>query len=167
MLERLTQQQIPAETLTDTLRSLSVELVLTAHPTEVTRRTLIRKYDQIADLLGELDRADLNDEERATLRARLRRVILAAWTTDEIRREKPTPVDEAKWGFATIEQSLWQAVPDMVRQLERQLMEQGLPQPPADWAPVKLASWMGGDRDGNPNVTATVTVRCCCWPDGG
>ena len=157
VLERLTQQQIPAETLTDTLRSLSVELVLTAHPTEVTRRTLIRKYDQIADLLGELDRADLNDEERATLRARLRRVILAAWTTDEIRREKPTPVDEAKWGFATIEQSLWQAVPDMVRQLERQLMEQGLPQPPADWAPVKLASWMGGDRDGNPNVTATVT----------
>ena len=131
--------------------------MLTAHPTEVTRRTLIRKYDQIADLLGELDRADLNDEERATLRARLRRVILAAWTTDEIRREKTTPVDEAKWGFATIEQSLWQAVPDMVRQLERQLMEQGLPQPPADWAPVKLASWMGGDRDGNPNVTATVT----------
>ena len=157
VLERLTQQQIPAETLTDTLRSLSVELVLTAHPTEVTRRTLIRKYDQIADLLGELDRADLNHEERATLRARLRRVILAAWTTDEIRREKPTPVDETKWGFATIEQSLWQAVPDMVRQLERQLMEQGLPQPPADWAPVKLASWMGGDRDGNPNVTATVT----------
>ena len=84
-------------------------------------------------------------------------MILAAWCTDEIRREKPTPVDEAKWGFATIEQSLWQAVPDVLRRLEAQLAEQGLPAPPAYWAPVKLASWMGGDRDGNPNVTAPVT----------
>ena len=103
----------------------------------------------MADLLGELDRSDLNDEERRILRGRLRRVILAAWTTDEIRREKPTPVDEAKWGFATIEQSLWQAVPDMVRQLEMHFADRGLPLPPADWAPVKLASWMGGHRYGN------------------
>lgn len=157
VLARLKEQGIEDASLGETLHDLSVELVLTAHPTEVTRRTLIRKYDQMADLLGELDRSDLNDEERRSLRARLRRVILAAWTTDEIRREKPTPVDEAKWGFATIEQSLWQAVPDMVRQLEIHLADRGLPLPPADWAPVKLASWMGGDRDGNPNVTAVVT----------
>ncbi|MGB1465738.1 MAG: phosphoenolpyruvate carboxylase, partial [Alcanivorax nanhaiticus] len=157
VLARLKEEGVADARLGETLHDLSVELVLTAHPTEVTRRTLIRKYDQMADLLGELDRSDLNDEERRSLRARLRRVILAAWSTDEIRREKPTPVDEAKWGFATIEQSLWQAVPDMVRQLENQLEERGLPQPPADWAPVKLASWMGGDRDGNPNVTAAVT----------
>ncbi|MZR62370.1 phosphoenolpyruvate carboxylase [Alcanivorax sp. DP30] len=157
VLARLKQEGVPDTLLAETLHNLSVELVLTAHPTEVTRRTLIRKYDQMADLLGELDRSDLNDEERRSLRARLRRVILAAWSTDEIRREKPTPVDEAKWGFATIEQSLWQAVPDMVRQLETHLADRGLPLPPADWAPVKLASWMGGDRDGNPNVTAAVT----------
>ncbi|WP_290522672.1 phosphoenolpyruvate carboxylase [Alcanivorax sp.] len=157
VLERLKQEDVSDDALCQTLQTLSVELVLTAHPTEVTRRTLIRKYDQMADLLGELDRSDLNDEERRILRGRLRRVILAAWTTDEIRREKPTPVDEAKWGFATIEQSLWQAVPDMVRQLEMHFADRGLPLPPADWAPVKLASWMGGDRDGNPNVTADVT----------
>ncbi|MGJ3257581.1 MAG: phosphoenolpyruvate carboxylase [Alcanivorax sp.] len=157
VLQRLQQEQISADVIEGTLRDLSVELVLTAHPTEVTRRTLIRKYDQMADLLGELDRPDLTDDELAFRREKLYRLILAAWSTDEIRRERPTPVDEAKWGFATIEQSLWQAVPEMVRQLERELAEQGLPQPPADWAPVKLASWMGGDRDGNPNVTAPVT----------
>lgn len=157
MLQRLQQEQISADVIDGTLQDLSVELVLTAHPTEVTRRTLIRKYDQMADLLGELDRPDLTDDELAFRREKLYRLILAAWSTDEIRRERPTPVDEAKWGFATIEQSLWQAVPEMVRQLERELAEQGLPQPPADWAPVKLASWMGGDRDGNPNVTAPVT----------
>ena len=157
VLQRLQEEQIPGDVIEGTLRDLSVELVLTAHPTEVTRRTLIRKYDQMADLLGELDRPDLTDDELAFRREKLYRLILAAWSTDEIRRERPTPVDEAKWGFATIEQSLWQAVPEMVRQLERELAEQGLPQPPADWAPVKLASWMGGDRDGNPNVTAPVT----------
>jgi len=157
VLQRLQEEQIASDVIEGTLRDLSVELVLTAHPTEVTRRTLIRKYDQMADLLGELDRPDLTDDELAFRREKLYRLILAAWSTDEIRRERPTPVDEAKWGFATIEQSLWQAVPEMVRQLERELAEQGLPQPPADWAPVKLASWMGGDRDGNPNVTAPVT----------
>ena len=157
VLQRLQEEQIPGDVIEGTLRDLSVELVLTANPTEVTRRTLIRKYDQMADLLGELDRPDLTDDELAFRREKLYRLILAAWSTDEIRRERPTPVDEAKWGFATIEQSLWQAVPEMVRQLERELAEQGLPQPPADWAPVRLASWMGGDRDGNPNVTAPVT----------
>ena len=157
VLQRLQEEQIPGDVIEGTLRDLSVELVLTAHPTEETRRTLIRKYDQMADLLGELDRPDLTDDELAFRREKLYRLILAAWSTDEIRRERPTPVDEAKWGFATIEQSLWQAVPEMVRQLERELAEQGLPQPPADWAPVRLASWMGGDRDGNPNVTAPVT----------
>lgn len=157
VLQRLQEEQIASGVIEGTLRDLSVELVLTAHPTEVTRRTLIRKYDQMADLLGELDRPDLTDDELAFRREKLYRLILAAWSTDEIRRERPTPVDEAKWGFATIEQSLWQAVPEMVRQLERELAEQGLPQPPADWAPVRLASWMGGDRDGNPNVTAPVT----------
>lgn len=157
VLQRLQKEQIASGVIEGTLRDLSVELVLTAHPTEVTRRTLIRKYDQMADLLGELDRPDLTEDEQAFRREKLYRLILAAWSTDEIRRERPTPVDEAKWGFATIEQSLWQAVPEMVRQLERELAEQGLPQPPADWAPVRLASWMGGDRDGNPNVTAPVT----------
>ena len=157
VLERLSAKQVSAQTVRDTLTDLSVELVLTAHPTEVTRRTLIRKYDQMADLLTESDRPDLTGEERQRLEQRLRELIISAWSTDEIRRERPTPVDEAKWGFATIEQSLWRAVPDFMRQLDEELQRAGLPSPPADWVPVRLASWMGGDRDGNPNVTAAVT----------
>lgn len=157
VLERLSARQVSAQTVRDTLTDLSVELVLTAHPTEVTRRTLIRKYDQMADLLTESDRPDLTGEERQRLEQRLRELIISAWSTDEIRRERPTPVDEAKWGFATIEQSLWRAVPDFMRQLDEELQRAGLPSPPADWVPVRLASWMGGDRDGNPNVTAAVT----------
>ena len=156
VLSQCRTERVPDEQISATLSALSVELVLTAHPTEVTRRTLIRKYDSIADLLMALDRADLNQAEREVLRQKLRAQVLAVWHTDEIRRAKPTPVDEAKWGFATIEQSLWQAVPNLVRTLQTQAAAAGISLP-ADWSPVSLASWMGGDRDGNPNVTAAVT----------
>jgi len=157
VLAELNKQGVPAERIRETLMPLSVELVLTAHPTEVTRRTLIRKYDQMADLLAERDRPDLTDEEEHGLRQRLRELILSAWSTDEIRRERPTPVDEAKWGFAVIEQSLWRAVPRAMRDIEAELSRAGLDTPSSAWVPIRFASWMGGDRDGNPNVTATVT----------
>lgn len=159
VLQELKQADIPPSEIHEVLQDLSVELVLTAHPTEVTRRTLIRKYDRVADLLAALDRPDLTQEEGRELRRHLHEQILSAWSTDEIRRERPTPVDEAKWGFATIEQSLWQAVPQSMRSIETELALAELPPLPDDWVPIRFASWMGGDRDGNPNVTASVTRK--------
>ncbi|BBM00926.1 phosphoenolpyruvate carboxylase [Microbulbifer sp. GL-2] len=159
VLQELKQADIPPSEIHEVLQDLSVELVLTAHPTEVTRRTLIRKYDRVADLLAALDRPDLTQEEGRELRRHLHEQILSAWSTDEIRRERPTPVDEAKWGFATIEQSLWQAVPQSMRSIEAELALAELPPLPDDWVPIRFASWMGGDRDGNPNVTASVTRK--------
>ena len=145
------------QALLGALETLSVELVLTAHPTEVTRRTLIRKYDRIADLLARQDMSVLTDEERQLWQEEIRRHVLAAWCTDEIRRERPTPVDEAKWGFATVEQSLWYAVPRLRRHLDRVCCEH-LGEPlKGGQGMIRFASWMGGDRDGNPNVTAAVT----------
>ena len=136
-------------------RDLSVELVLTAHPTEVIRRTLIRKYDGIAEQLAVRDHA--MGEERERCEETLARLVAEAWYTDEIRHERPTPQDEAKWGFAVIENSLWEALPGFLRGLGRELARLGEePLPPAA-APVRFAIWMGGDRDGNPNVTAAVT----------
>ena len=157
VLAELKSADVGQEKILAVLQDLSVELVLTAHPTEVTRRTLIRKYDQIADLLASQDRPDLTEEERQDLRRHLHEQILSAWSTDEIRRERPTPVDEAKWGFATIEQSLWHAVPQGMREIETELELAGLDPLPSDWVPIRFASWMGGDRDGNPNVTSAVT----------
>ena len=143
--------------LTTLLNEMRIEFVLTAHPTEVTRRTLIMKYDAIAECLGELDHSDLTDKEREQLRQRLVRLICEAWHTNEIREERPTAVDEARWGFAVIENSLWQALPDFLRELDTALMDQfDVPLPP-NASPIKFASWMGGDRDGNPNVTSALT----------
>lgn len=145
------------DALAAVIRELRIELVLTAHPTEVTRRTLIRKYDQIVDTLADRQSGNLLSFEQDKVRGRLHRLVEEIWSTDEIRTERPTAIDEAKWGFAVIENSLWEAVPDFIRHLDRlcaQHLGQGLP---IDVQPFKFYSWMGGDRDGNPNVTHKVT----------
>jgi phosphoenolpyruvate carboxylase len=143
--------------LAEALTKLNIELVLTAHPTEVTRRTLIRKYENISNSLRDLSRTDLFQYEIDQTKESLRSTIDEIWYTDEVRDERPTAVDEAKWGFAVIENSLWSAVPDFMRELDaiaRRKIGQGLPM---DAAPFHFYSWMGGDRDGNPNVTHAVT----------
>ena len=141
--------------------SLRIELVLTAHPTEVARRTLLQKFNRIAGLLAQRDRPDLTVPERDELIEGLRREIHAIWETEEVRHVRPTPIDEAKRGFVVVEQALWRSVPRFVRNVDRALLAltgRGLP---ADAAPVRFGSWMGGDRDGNPNVTPEVTEEVC------
>ncbi len=157
LLPRLQSMGISAEAIYKAVASMNIELVLTAHPTEVTRRTLLRKFHDIADILGELDSTDITPRERDAQISRLRRRIIAGWHTDEIRRHQPTPIDEAKWGFATIESTLWEALPEFLRDLDKQLLEHTGQRLPLDATPLRFASWMGGDRDGNPNVTAEVT----------
>ncbi len=136
---------------------LDIELVLTAHPTEVARRTLIQKYDAMAAQLAARDHRDLSAAEQRRIGERLQRLIAEAWHTEEIRRTRPTPVEEAKWGFAVIEHSLWQAVPNFLRSTDEALRAATGQRLPLQAAPIRFASWMGGDRDGNPNVTAAVT----------
>ena len=157
LLGRLKKSGLGAEGLARQVAELEIELVLTAHPTEVARRTLIQKYDAIAGQLAAGDHSDLLPEERQAVQEKLQRLIAEAWHTDEIRRTRPTPVDEAKWGFAVIEHSLWHALPDFLRHVDRTLQETLGERLPLESAPIRFASWMGGDRDGNPNVTAAIT----------
>ncbi|ENU28831.1 phosphoenolpyruvate carboxylase [Acinetobacter sp. CIP-A165] len=157
LFEKFNAKKISPQQLYQQICDLKIELVLTAHPTEISRRTLIQKYDDITDCLSQLDQQKLTPRERQHSVATLKQLVSSAWQTDEIRQHRPTPVDEAKWGFATIEQSLWNAVPKFVRELNeltQQHCEQALPM---TIAPIRFASWMGGDRDGNPNVTHQVT----------
>ena len=151
LFAQLRQKGFGPQKIAQTLADTHIDLVLTAHPTEVNRRTLIQKYDDIADCLRRLDRGDTEAQQR------LDELIRQIWHTDEIRKQRPTPVDEAKWGFAVIENSLWSAVPKFLRRLDAQLEETLGEKLPLDSSPIRFASWMGGDRDGNPNVTAKVT----------
>ena len=86
----------------------------------------------------------------------MKQLICSAWQTDEIRQHRPTPIDEAKWGFTTIEQTLWNAVPKFIHELDQLVLEHCGRPLPLEVAPIRFASWMGGDRDGNPNVTLSL-----------
>lgn len=155
VLDTLKGSLSPQE-LSQRLSQLKIELVMTAHPTEVTRRTLIQKYEHIFNALNDLDTQPF-EYERSWVREKLKRVIAQVWYTDEIRQQRPTPEDEAKWGFAVIEGSLWEAIPRFYREVDHLLDSKQLPTLPISATPIKFHSWMGGDRDGNPNVTAKVT----------
>ena len=157
LFAKFKQQQISSEILFKQVCELKIELVLTAHPTEVSRRTLIQKYDGINDCLTKFDQQKLTPRERAATLSDLKQLVCSAWQTDEIRQHRPTPVDEAKWGFTTIEQTLWNAVPKFIRELDQMVVEYCGENLPLNVAPVRFASWMGGDRDGNPNVTHKIT----------
>src|SRR5688572_1548268 len=158
---RLIAGGITRDDLYDAVCSLRIELVLTSHPTEVSRRTMIHKYNRIASLLAANDRPDLTFPERDEVNAALRREIETAWDTDEVREQRPTPLDEVRSGLIVFEQSVWQAMPAFLREVDRALVAatgRGLP---LEATPVSFGSWIGGDRDGNPNVTPEVTINAC------
>ncbi|KAL0705224.1 hypothetical protein Bca4012_071649 [Brassica carinata] len=116
-------------------------------------------YDTVCKqhLLEYNDRPDLGFEDRETVIEDMVREITSLWQTDELRRQKPTPVDEARAGLNIVEQSLWKAVPHYLRRVSSSLKKLTGKPLPLTCTPIKFGSWMGGDRDGNPNVTAKVT----------
>ncbi|GAC15422.1 phosphoenolpyruvate carboxylase [Aliiglaciecola lipolytica] len=157
LFTHLGQANIEQSTFAEAFEQLKIDLVLTAHPTEVTRRTLIHKHGELAQCLREMHHSMLSDDEREELETRIADLISQAWHTEEIRSVRPTPVDEARWGFSVIENSLWDAVPAFIRSLDKKVNNKFGISLPIDASPVQFSSWMGGDRDGNPNVTSKVT----------
>ncbi|GFK84318.1 Phosphoenolpyruvate carboxylase [Vibrio cholerae] len=157
LFAKLAQKSVSKFDTAQAVRDLNIELVLTAHPTEITRRTMINKLVKINECLSKLELSDLSPKERHKTERRLEQLIAQSWHSDVIRQQRPTPLDEAKWGFAVVENSLWHAVPEFLRELDEQVksyLGEGLP---IDARPVHFSSWMGGDRDGNPFVTHTIT----------
>ncbi|KAF9677294.1 hypothetical protein SADUNF_Sadunf08G0093000 [Salix dunnii] len=157
VFNQLLQGGTSADELYDSVCKQEVEIVLTAHPTQINRRTLQYKHVRIAHLLDYNDRPDLTQEDREMLIEDLVREITSIWQTDELRRHKPTPADEARAGLHIVEQSLWKAVPHYLRRVSTALKKHTGKPLPLTCTPIKFGSWMGGDRDGNPNVTAKVT----------
>ncbi len=140
-------------------KNLDIGIVLTAHPTEVKRRTLIQKYHKIIEILEQRDLYKSNSSKLTQLNKQLFDEFTIIWNTDDLKRSKPTPFDEARWGLAIIEDSLWDTVPKVYRRLNSiflKNMNRGLPK---NFNPIQFGSWMGGDRDGNPNVTSEVTKK--------
>jgi phosphoenolpyruvate carboxylase len=150
------EQRIPRESLADAFarleragvtkrqlaaagRRLSLELVLTAHPTEATRRTVLAAQVRLHELL---DRLDDPRSARGPIELALAEEVTALWQTDEVRTQRPRVVDEIRHGLWFFEQSLLDTAPELVGELRRRL--------PSASAPLRFGSWIGGDQDGNP-----------------
>jgi phosphoenolpyruvate carboxylase len=150
-------KKITNKKIYDVAKKLNIGIVLTAHPTEVKRRTLIQKYNKIIKILEQRDLYKKNLSKLKTLDKDLYNEITIIWNTDELKRSKPTPSEEARWGLAVIEDSLWDSIPKVYRRLNNIFLKNMGKSLPRNFNPIEFGSWMGGDRDGNPNVTAEVT----------
>ncbi len=157
--QRLLSSGLSPEAIHDTIHTQRIDLVLTAHPTEATRRTVLMKHQEIAALLERLDRPDLLDLERESARRALHGHVLAIWLTEDVRHERPDPETEARSGLAIIEGVLWDAIPKFLRELDTRLRESTGKALDPTAAPIRFGSWMGGDRDGNPRVKPDTTRR--------
>ena len=155
--ELFENKKIPDTKIYNLAKNLNIGIVLTAHPTEVKRRTLIQKYHKITEILEQRDLLKNFPTKLSLLDKKLYDEFTIIWNTDDLKRVRPTPFDEARWGLAIIEDSLWDTIPKVYRRLNSifvKNMGKGLPK---NFNPIEFGSWMGGDRDGNPFVTSKVT----------
>ena len=164
-IDRLLKKKfVSKEKFFQVAKSLKVDLVLTAHPTEVKRRTLIQKYTNVNNILEKFNKSRIfklkNIKiETLAMERNLHEEITSIWKTDELKRSKPKPTEEAQWGLAVIEDSLWNAVPKICSRFNEAVEVYTGKKLPIDFSPLVFGSWMGGDRDGNPNVTAKTTEK--------
>ena len=156
-IARLKARGVTTERMAKLLRELRIELVLTAHPTEAKRRTVLSKLQRISDLLRHLQDADLLPRERTEVMAGLQAEITALWLTDRARTTRPAVTDEVRTGLYFVDEVFWDLVPRIDADLEAAVAFHypGLVPPPA-W--LTVASWIGGDRDGNPSVVTELTA---------
>ncbi|TVU16914.1 hypothetical protein EJB05_32917 [Eragrostis curvula] len=150
------------EEVFEALKSQTVELVLTAHPTQSLRRSLLQKHTKIRNCLTQLYAKDITEDEKKELDEALQAEIQAAFRTDEVRRAQPTPQDEMRYGMSYFQENIWKGVPKFLRRVDTALKSIGIDERLPYNAPlIKFSSWMGGDRDGNPRVTPEVTRDVC------
>ncbi len=154
-LASLHESGVDFASLNAALQDASVSAVLTAHPTEVQRQSVLDGHRAVRKFLQQLSSPDITPEEEAEVEAKLQRVIHTLWQTTEIRPFKMTVADEIENGVAYHPLSFFQAIPALYERLGRQMRELW-GQDAAIPSFLRVGSWIGGDRDGNPNVDAGV-----------
>ena len=160
-LLRLREHGVSGAKVRDFLQQMQLELVLTAHPTQSLRRTVLHRLNEIERLLEARDRPDLTGVQRDELTEALLEQIEALWLTNQIRGERLTVFDEARANLYYFEDVFFEVIPRLQEEMERQLAatypeaERRTELPPL----VTFGSWVGGDGDGNPNVGADTVLR--------
>ena len=161
-ISQLKREGFTAEQVQVALNRLLIELIFTAHPSEAKRRAIRAKLRRMRQYLIELDRADLLPRERKQLSQQLETELTILWQSEFVRPTRPTVLQEVERGLS-ISPRLWEVVPQVYAAL-RVALQSNYPGHEFE-LPVflRFGSWMGGDRDGNPNVTAEVTAKTLLW----
>jgi phosphoenolpyruvate carboxylase len=158
VVERIRDASVPEEEIVSVLKRFELRPVLTAHPTESVRHSILTKRQHIAMLLEQRNDPRLGEVDRRRVERRLAETIELIWQTDELRRDRPTPLDEARNVLFYLDRVLRTVVPDLIDDLAAQLRMVGIELSP-NARPLRFGTWVGGDRDGNPNVTPEVTME--------
>jgi len=160
-LRRLREAGFDAKRALAILERISITPVFTAHPTEVARRSVMFKRRRISDLLEQLDRIAVPEEELESLEREVTGEITALWQTDDVRSARPTVRDEARMALDYYETSLFDTLPvlytEIAAAIEAEYPETKIPITELPLL-VRFGSWIGGDRDGNPFVTSQTTM---------
>ena len=157
-IETLYETGIDEYEMARLLDRLHIELVFTAHPTQAKRRTVLSKLRRISHALYDLEVRDLLPGERSSIEAHILSEVTALWTTSRSRTEKPSVTDEVRTGLYYFDVTLWDVVPEIYQSATRAL-KRYYPSLTLPKRFLTFGSWIGGDRDGNPNVTAAVTAE--------
>ena len=151
----LSEGRVTNDQVIDAVQNLDVRPVFTAHPTEASRRTLLTKLRVIGELIDE-SRLWPDGLRTEKLKSRVREIIEVLWQTDELRFDRPEVLDESRNSLYFLDQLTEGSVADVLEQLVTSLGSLGIEVAP-DTRPLSFGSWIGGDRDGNPFVTPSVT----------
>ncbi|MCA2224244.1 phosphoenolpyruvate carboxylase [Nonomuraea aurantiaca] len=149
--------ELGQERVAELVEGLELHPVLTAHPTEARRRAVVTAIQRISGQLSEYNAAGRGASERAESRRRLLEEIDLLWRTAQLRSTKLDPLDEVRTAMAAFDETLFRMVPQVYRSLDAALGDGSGTRPPLARPFIRYGSWIGGDRDGNPNVTAKVT----------
>jgi len=156
-VDRVIADGVEPSAIAELMARFEVRPVLTAHPTEAARRSVLTKLRNIAELIEERGDPRIGVERRQRLDNRLAELVDLLWQTDELRRDRPDPVDEAQAVLYYLDELFTGAVPDLVDHLRAELATVGV-ELPTRARPLRFGTWVGGDRDGNPHVSAQVTL---------
>ena len=153
-VDRVLEAGVESDVLGEVVRRLEMRPVLTAHPTEAARRSILTKTASLAELIGR--RLTASDADVALVDRRTAELIDQIWQTDELRLEKPNPVEEARSALYYLVQIAAEVMPSLSERVALEIARLGVV---TDKSPIRFGSWVGGDRDGNPGVTPETTLE--------
>lgn len=156
-VDRILAESVDAGLIRHVVDRLDVRPVFTAHPTEAARRSIRTKIVRLAGLLERRADPRVADSELARTERQIAELIDLIWQTDELRRARPTPIDEARTVVDYFDEIFREVAPDLMDELDYQLRRIGAELAP-EARPLHFGTWVGGDRDGNPSVTAETTL---------